>query len=1654
MKKKLNKNAIVLLIGLLIVSFSIFYYFASKKTYNEDALLGDIDSANYDKMKITYVEIKERKTGTSDWDNVSDMDGHDASPDDNYLRTMDTMSYILEVGIDRNEATTEPEEMLYGGRIKVKITIPKENNKPYLSIVPNSWMNSIKHNDDYTSYITYYEIPSNKSAVGGNQQLSITIQANNVKHEISSEYMPKFEIWMEGNKNDNYNSSVESKAIQDEGPLYVTASPYAYLFLERGKINNADNARKGQYVNFVSLLAGSYSKGREIPYTNMNSYFTIEYYYIDIDNSDNWIRVDGEEGNNLINNIRLVSRDLTCEGDSNYSNNTWDQNYYYYCANNSDSYISSNYLEWYQRNSGVLTASKNGDRINFSNTGFSFWGNDQIVAVSDEFKLFIPWYEPVEGKRYQYEIVVKAHDINVSDSLNNEYTIENSDTIVFTFYNYMDGNISNEFYQTSGGITKFSDTVISRTDSYVSFESNVDATDGPYDGGLERLIVWNSSIMDYEYYYYSPDVDYSDNQFRSYDIYYGIYKSDPQNGPITDEQVNAATLDDFIWYEKYSMDFSLIEEKGKIAAFRVAEPDWKGNNVSSYLWSIRLKTKNDNSLIGKKGIVRQKIYVYGDEEKNIKFEIGTDSDYISSTISEDGTTLLRQGGPMGLGETIYIMSNMTVNVNSYSNKYNYNVEEEYIPLEIKPYFTNPIEGHETSNFKIWIEIPEYLSYKENSANIVPTSIDTNDYGEQIVTWELNNWNLADSLPKITYKLDISPYVPNNSDYSIYTYISSSDVLSGAEYAWTAVYLTNLSGSSLRKIIKNNSLEKDESTNVDNYLYNIAQRTLNNFKTIEILPKNGDANGTTYEGSYTLKVESLATNQHIYYTTNSIDNIGLVTDNIGNQHIQSVDLSTDNRWIEVHVGDVIPSNATAIATHIPEVPANADIMYRLKFIPTNNTFGNKYYFRLVGSSDNLTNAITSEYKMIIVADREISGKVFFDVDRNSIMSNPDTLLANKNVKIYNSRNQLVSEVTTNDEGEYSVRGLPKDLYYIAYDLSDNQQFVDNVFSTTMNKSVIIPETGKSELFSDLNRGSNYQEELIKAEYKNVGIKHRDSRITVHHYVTGTNTKVHEDTYIDTYYSAPYEVKPLRTSELDGEYKDRYSYDEISEGDPIIGVVNKYDYDVILYYDIRPAAVITHHYLKNTTTRISDNVISMKRYGDSYTTSRIEDNNYLPAGVGETPTSGIVSQEVIDVIYYYELKPSTITVHHYVDGTTTRVHDDDIINTNYTSDYETNHYEQDDLYDEYKNDYLYINNSIGVTKGKANSDNIEVIYYYAKDDAKLVVHHYAVGTNIKVHENEYFDKKINDRYETHYKESSELFDHDFVYDSVNGEPTGSMNDKRVVVTYYYKLKTGTVTVHHITDDKNTKICPDETINGNYKDKYNFDSCTTLSDINYTFDKIVTNASNTFVTGDKISGRINQDNIEITYYYTYKPGQIVTHYFLSDTRERVADDVIASGKLNEEYTSEEKLFEGYKLVKEPDNKTLTFKENTQEIVYEYERIKYKVEVSVIGGKGTITGAEEVFHGDNQKNDIVITPDENYELNSVIINGKEYPVINIEGMTLNGFENVRENILVEAKFVEKTQEVPITGATRNTLLYIGSILFIIAVSIFMIYNRKKETK
>ena len=1804
MKRLLNKNYILLLILSLIVSFTIGYIVTPKLVYEEEANAPATDP-NYDKMRISYLRIKERKTGLPSWDSVSDNDGHDASDEDNYLRTNDTMSYVLEVGIERNEATTSETDNFKGGKIKVKVTIPKdESGIPYLAIQRDAWMNSLVSNSDLTEITAYYAIPADKSAIGGNQQLSFTFISNALDHTIEQEYMPIFEVWMEGNQPDNSSSQVPKQVIQDEGPLYVTARTYANMSFHSGsvKLPGTLDGVNGEYINFGTRVYGSSSKGLETPVHKLSSSFRIEYSYKDIEHGTGWINIGSIEGiEDPLYGTVLYSYGRPCETTTGFYPYEKANTGYGYCASSSGKYISSSGTGgyYYQYDSGTLTVEKVGDRINFTNDNFYFIGNSDYTLASNGFELFVPWYEPEDGSgRYQYQVKLIDDSLTTEDSSGDEYTTNPNKTLTFTYYNYMTGNISNSFGASS---TIFSDTTLMDLTSSYYFNSYVAVTDELF-YGMDRLVAWNSSNMQISSS--NPFWSLSYSPFPSpsiYKYYYGVLRSNPSNGLLTDEEVNAAVLDDFDWYESRSV----AESKGKIAAMRFYEPEFRGFGQSSSAYTY-LKAINDPSLIGTKGIVRQKIYLYTNEERTEYYGVGDDVDYTSSIVNDTWTGLSRQGAPQEIGQTYYIGTNMSLGMSTSIGKSSYNVEEEVVTLTATPSFKDAVDDLEFSDFRVEVNVPKYLSYKVNSSNYEPYQIIENSDGTSKIIWRFDHWSLHDALPTIRYQLEISPRTPNNSSKYIYSYVYCSDLPSSKYgYSSRSFYVINLSGSSVRKKIDKEYLDREEQTNINNYIFNIAQSRLSNVKTIEILPKNGDNVGTTYSGSYTLEVLSLLEDQKLYYTTENTDNIGLVADDFGKMHIPSeynLDEHSDI-WTEIHVGDVIPETATAVASYIPEITASTDVVFSFKFIPVGNTYNDRYFFKITASSDNLDNAIATEYKRIYVSDRKLSGIIFFDNNRNNIYdSGTDSLLANKTVKVYKANGELDRELTTNANGYYESYHFDKGEYYIEYTLGDKQQFVVKNAGSMVLSSIINPDTGKSDNIQELNQ--NAVAELMTADNKNVGIEHLSAKVLVHHYMDGSTEKVHDDVWVDTCYTCTYQtsaahpstlyeeyreyfsyngtnagdpvsavverdqyeviyyygrrpgtltvyhkvinsgpyngdlVSPevstilfgdpytssklddhplynyvgdsnesgyptsglitkentyvyyyyerkkanvtvhhylfgtttpvhddviltpyygdtytttyLNPTELDGEYQELYEYNDEHSGDPITGLVDRDSYEITYYYASRPATLKVRHYLINTDKRIAPDSISTVYFGNQYTTSRIDNPNYLPAGeYGET--SGVVTQERIEVIYYYDLKPATITVHHYIEGTETPVHEDDVLNRNYGDSFTTNYYESSELDDDYKNIYEYVS-STGRTGGTINEDSLEVIYYYTKKNAQLTIHHYALGTTFKVHENEVIDKKMNDPYETHHKESNELFDPDYVYDSVEGNETGTMDTSSVVVTYYYKLKEGNIVVHHITDDSNEEMCPDETASGEYKTKYNYDSCTELADINYTFKEIVSNDPNSKVENDRISGRINQDSTEITYYYMYKPGQIVVHYFLEGTRERVADDTIADGKINEEYTSSAKELEGYRLVKEPEVKTITFKEDTQELIYEYERIKFKIEVIVVDGEGSITGAEEVFYGENEKNNVIITPGDNYEINTVTINGKEMTTLNIEGMTLSKFEGIKENILVEVKFVEKTQDIPITGKTRNILLYVGSILFILAFSIFVIYDHKKR--
>ena len=613
---------------------------------------------------------------------------------------------------------------------------------------------------------------------------------------------------------------------------------------------------------------------------------------------------------------------------------------------------------------------------------------------------------------------------------------------------------------------------------------------------------------------------------------------------------------------------------------------------------------------------------------------------------------------------------------------------------------------------------------------------------------------------------------------------------------------------------------------------------------------------------------------------------------------------------------------------------------------------------------------------------------------------------------------------------------------------NKVYTDTYETRYLNTNELVGDYENNYYYNNEHTGDSLSGTVNKDNYEiTYFYELRPSTITVHHYVKGTTTKVHNDDIINTKYTNPYNIVPYEPTDLSGDYNNNYYFNGESSGDDLHGVVSKDNYDIIVYYEARPSLITVHHYLVGTTTKVHDDDFINKHYGDSYTTSSYPTTEiynpyknvycYNDTNEGDGK-NGTVNKDSYDVIYYYDLRPSTITVHHYIKGTETKVHDDDIIEKRFTETYEVSPYDTTELNDTYKNWYEFKEVKAGdLVTSTIIGDVYDVTFYYDKRPAKLTIHHYIKGTETKLAEDEVINMKLRDTYETNPKDGSELNKPNYTFDSILGTASGTIYEVEKEITYFYKLKDAKLIVHHLAEDTKAKLCEDRNENVTYQDFYTTDSCTTLNNINYTYKEVVTNDSNSEQRGTKIMGNILQDTVEVTYYYELKPGQIVVHYFLSGTKERVADDVISDGLSSKEFTSEAKVIEGYTLVKKPESNVHIYKEDTQEVIYEYEKNTYRIGVEVTGGVGTITGSEEVKYGDNSKEgNIVITPSEGYEIDKILVDGEEIEVTEASGMTLDNFKNMNKDHKIEVEFTEIEIPVPITGSTTKLIFVALAIL------------------
>ncbi len=175
--------------------------------------------------------------------------------------------------------------------------------------------------------------------------------------------------------------------------------------------------------------------------------------------------------------------------------------------------------------------------------------------------------------------------------------------------------------------------------------------------------------------------------------------------------------------------------------------------------------------------------------------------------------------------------------------------------------------------------------------------------------------------------------------------------------------------------------------------------------------------------------------------------------------------------------------------------------------------------------------------------------------------------------------------------------------------------------------------------------------------------------------------------------------------------------------------------------KKANIIVHHYLKDgdkyTTTSVADDEILEGKPGDYYTTSpKIDIQNYVlekdTDGEYVIPdnASGIYTQEQQVIIYYYEAKPVNLIVHHYLEGTETKLEEDVVENHNKGYNYQTHVSEK--LLEDYE--FVSVN---GKENGILEEDTV-ITYYY-----KLKTH--VITTQIQEHTENRTDKLTNEKTE---------------------------------------------------------------------------------------------------------------------------------------------------------------------------------------------------------------------------------------------------------------------------------------------------------------------
>lgn len=311
------------------------------------------------------------------------------------------------------------------------------------------------------------------------------------------------------------------------------------------------------------------------------------------------------------------------------------------------------------------------------------------------------------------------------------------------------------------------------------------------------------------------------------------------------------------------------------------------------------------------------------------------------------------------------------------------------------------------------------------------------------------------------------------------------------------------------------------------------------------------------------------------------------------------------------------------------------------------------------------------------------------------------------------------------------------------------------------------------------GSKVQDavfDLTTNEYTFYYEKAESAGAIAHHYIIDNNgnkttTELFKDDVVNGKIGTSFSFSP-KTEELG-------DYEYVESKGTTSGTLTSEKQEATFYYQLKKTDV-TVRYVTIKDGNVIDLINPVKdtgRINDNYTAyAKDETDDAVFANYNlESATEQTIKLKSSDntITFIYSLKDAKVIVHHYEEGTTIKIAEDETINGKVSKDYTT---KEADVYG-----YILVSTPENAS-GIFTDEVTEVIYYYKKDMGKVITKYVDEDGKVLLEET-----TTNGQVGTDYQTSpATITDYELI--NTIGEVKGTYTKEDIVVTYVYQFVMG--------------------------------------------------------------------------------------------------------------------------------------------------------------------------------------------------------------------------------------------------------------------------